>query len=71
LKNEHRPPRQTPEQQLLLPLQVSPSDAHPPFGSTQTPPEQTLPQHCTLSVHAPPAMVQVLAAPHVIVAGSQ
>jgi hypothetical protein len=35
------------------------------------PPEQTLPQHATFDVHAPPAVVQVFAVEHVEVAGSQ
>jgi hypothetical protein len=71
LKNEQRPPRHTPEQQLLLPLHISPSTTHVPFGSTHTPPVQALPQHWTFDVHAPPAMVHVLVVPHVRVAGSQ
>ena len=55
----------------MLPEQVSPSVEHVVAGFTQTPPLHTLPQHCTLDVHAAPAMLHSLADEHCAVSGSQ
>jgi hypothetical protein len=71
LKKEQRPPRHTPEQQLLLPLQSSPRGVQLEDGWWQVPPVQTLPQHWTLEVQVPPATTHVLAVEHFSVVGSQ
>ncbi len=52
-------------------VQISPSVEHVLLGLTQVPPWQSLPQHWTLDVHAPPAGTHWAAAEHVSVDGSQ
>jgi hypothetical protein len=71
LKNEQRPPRQSPEQQPLLLLHVSPSGVHDPFKVTHVPLVHWLLQHCAFDVHAPPAMTHLFADEHVLDEGSQ
>jgi hypothetical protein len=55
----------------LSPEHASPSGAQMLLESLHEPPLQSLPQHATLDVQAPPASTQVLAVEHVRVAGSQ
>jgi hypothetical protein len=71
LKNEQRPERQRPEQQLPLLEHDSPRMAHDWFGSTHLPLAQSLPQHAVLEVHEPPATVHFEAVEHVFASGSQ
>ncbi len=63
--------RHTFEQHELPLVHVSPSGAQIELLSVHVVPEQTLPQHATLELQAPPAIVQVLAVEHLLVAGSQ
>jgi hypothetical protein len=70
LKEEHRPARQVPEQQLPPELQVSPSDAQLPPSDVQVPLHSLL-QHSVAEVQAVPAGKHTDAVEHVLDVGSQ
>jgi hypothetical protein len=71
LKNEQRPPRQSPEQQLPLLEHTSPRLVHDPPRPAQDPFTHSLLQQAVLDVHERPAAVHVDAVEHLLVAGSQ